>query len=136
MFGRRMGNSPPPRLSGGIYVYGSYRPSSSPVATKNEFTGRVIRWALELQQYTFNVQYRRGSLNRVADALSRRPHVNAIRPSQCTWYTRQIRKVIERPEDYPEYKIRRGRLFRHILHFTDFKETPSEEQWKEYVPRE
>jgi len=106
MFGRRMGNSPPPRLSGGIYVYGSYRPSSSPVATKNEFTGRVIRWALELQQYTFNVQYRGGSLNRVADALSRRPHVNTIRPSQCTWYTRQIRKVIERSEDYPEYEIR------------------------------
>jgi len=69
-------------------------------------TGRLGRWALELQQYTFNVQYRGGSLNRVADALSRRPHVNTIRPSQCTWYTRQIRKVIERSEDYPEYEIR------------------------------
>jgi len=99
-------------------------------------TGRLGRWALELQQYTFNVQYRRGSLNRVADALSRRPHVNVIRPTRCPWYTRQIRKITERPEDYPEYEIRRGRLFRHILHSNDFKETPSEEQWKECVPRD
>jgi len=81
------------------------------------------------------VQYRRGSLNRVADALSRRPRLN-IRPACCLWYTRQMRKVTERPEEYSKYEIRRGRLFRHILHSNIFKETPSEEQWKECVPRD
>jgi len=39
-----------------------------------------------------------------------------------------MRKVIERPENHPEDKIRQGRLFRHILHSNDFKETPSEDQ--------
>jgi len=99
-------------------------------------TGRLGRWALELQQYTFDVQYRRGSLNRVADALSRRPQVNAVRQMRCPWYTRQMRKVTERSEEHPEYEIRRGRLFRHILHSNDFKETPSKEQWKECVSRD
>ncbi|XP_070141622.1 uncharacterized protein [Drosophila kikkawai] len=36
-------------------------------------TGRIARWALELQQYQFDVQYRRGKFNIVADALSRQP---------------------------------------------------------------
>jgi len=36
-------------------------------------TGRIARWALELQQYQFDVTYRRGSQNIVADALSRQP---------------------------------------------------------------
>jgi len=55
---------------------------------------------------------------------------------QCAWYHRQIRRVKARPEEHPDYILRRGQLYRHVLHSTDFKETPSEQQWKECVPHD
>jgi len=98
-------------------------------------TGRLGRWMLELQQYSFEVKYRRGKLNRVADALSRLPAVRAIRGPRCSWYYTQLQRVRAQPDAYPEYTVRRGKLFRHVLHSTDFRETSANEQWKECVPK-
>jgi len=36
-------------------------------------SGRLARWQMSLQQYSFDVKYRKGALNKVADALSRDP---------------------------------------------------------------
>lgn len=38
-----------------------------------EPSGRLARWVMELQQHDFEIKYRKGTLNRVADALSRYP---------------------------------------------------------------
>src|SRR5436190_20426469 len=79
-------------------------------------TGRLARWLFELQQYDFEIKYRKGSLNRVADALSRTPEVNAIRPLQCRWYRRVYTEVETNPAAKPDYRIETGKLKRHILH--------------------
>jgi len=55
---------------------------------EDRITGRLARWMLEFQQYTFDVKYRRGKLNRVADTLSRLPAVHATRNPRCPWYHR------------------------------------------------
>jgi len=36
-------------------------------------SGRIARWVLELQQYDFEIAYRKGYLIVVTDALSRQP---------------------------------------------------------------
>ncbi len=42
------------------------------------WSGRKARWAEFLQQYDFDLQYRPGKENQVADALSRRPALTAL----------------------------------------------------------
>lgn len=38
---------------------------------RTNVSGRVLRWAMELQQYRLKVEYVKGKANPVADALSR-----------------------------------------------------------------
>ncbi|EDW25277.1 GL27367 [Drosophila persimilis] len=53
-------------------------------------SGRVARWALELQQYVFEVAYRKGQLNVVADApdscrIAKEEEVHPMNESPCNW---------------------------------------------------
>jgi len=102
-----------------------------------EPSGRLGRWLFELQQYDFEVRYRKGSLNRVADALSRQPEIcAAVSDPKCGWYRRVLNGVRERPADFPDFRLQNGKLFRHVLHDLDFREVDPTEQWKQCVPKE
>jgi len=41
-------------------------------------SGRIARWALDVQQYDFEIAHRKGQLKVVADALSRQPLPEAL----------------------------------------------------------
>ncbi|XP_039303430.1 uncharacterized protein LOC120357332 [Solenopsis invicta] len=65
-------------------------------------TGRLGRWALELQQYSFDV-----------------------RSATCVGAQKTSLTM----------RFGGGRLYRRILHSTDFKDEPAEAQWKRCIPR-
>lgn len=105
--------------------------------TTDSPTGRLGRWKFELQQYDFDVRYRRGSANRVADALSREPEVCDVQNEpHCGWYRRLREQATHRPQEVTDYAIRERRLMRYFLHELDFREVPNEEQWKECISKE
>lgn len=102
-----------------------------------EPTGKLARWALKLQQYSFDLVHRKGKLNVVPDALSRIPDVDvsAIEIDSNTddqWYMRLREKIIEFPENYPEWKVVDSRVFKHIPSKSPVKTNVNE--WKILVP--
>ncbi|KAH8234530.1 hypothetical protein KR032_008226, partial [Drosophila birchii] len=81
-------------------------------------TGRIARWALELQQYQYDVHYRRGAQNLVADALSRQPlpveQQAQVQGTNCKWLTRMMRKIRTEPAKFPDFREESGQLYRRI----------------------
>ena len=76
-------------------------------------TGRLARWALELQNHSFTVEHRKSSLNNVPDALSRmfeeeEPAVAALELTRDTndhWYLKTVKEVQQQPRDFPTFKL-------------------------------
>ena len=79
-------------------------------------SGRLARWALELQNHSFTVEHRKGSLNNVPDALSRmfeeeEPAVAALeleRDINDHCYLKIMKEVQQRPRDFPTFKLAGG----------------------------
>ncbi|XP_076299573.1 uncharacterized protein LOC143218325 [Lasioglossum baleicum] len=102
-------------------------------------TGRLARWALELQQYDFDIQYRPGKLNHVADALSRIepvPGVSLLRtkPRNDSWYEKKMEAVQHDPASVPNSRIYEGKLQRRIPHQLDYNEPDSGNAWRICIP--
>lgn len=83
-------------------------------------TGRLGRWVLELRNHDFVIEYRKGKLNVVPDALSRDPlfdekseHCSSLKLGENSWLGKQMSKVSGNPENYPEFQIVEGQLFRN-----------------------
>jgi len=70
-------------------------------------SGRISRWVQKLQPYEFEIKYRRGSDNKVADALSRAP-VLLVR---CRGNTMNVIPI--NPETRVPKKRRRAKDFAH-----------------------
>ncbi|KAK9694887.1 RNase H-like domain found in reverse transcriptase [Popillia japonica] len=101
----------------------------------NSPTGRLARWAVQLQQYDYTIIHRKGKFHVVPDALSRSvPKVDLINisaDSKDKYYLRLLDGVKTNPERHPLFQIIDGRLC--SSHSFSVDDT---DHWKYVVPKE
>lgn len=74
-------------------------------------SAKLIRWALKLQQYDFELQYRKGSLNIMADALSRA--VNSINVKDVD-YDKLTELILQDSVKYRNFRVIRGKVYKLV----------------------
>ena len=117
-----------------------------------EPSGRLARWALELQQWDFDILYRKGSLNYVPDALSRISYHELRREKENEeddfdylaaldeitdkWCLRRIKEIQAWPWKFPDWQLVDNRMY---VHRRDYLLDPidgEENNWKLVLPRD
>lgn len=110
-------------------------------------TGRLARWALELQSYQYDIVYRKGSAHSVPDFLSRLPAeeappeeeiflINNFTVIKDTWYKSKAEQIRRRPNDLPDWKLEGTHLYRHIMPDESRIPTDYSLSWKLVVPKD
>lgn len=94
---------------------------------------RIARWALKLSKYDVEFQYKKGSRNIPADALSR--SVFTISSTGPDSYVEELRKQIQQyPERYSDFRIVDDKVFKFVTNST-LMEDPAY-RWKQVLPQE
>ena len=79
----------------------------------------MCRWSIELSHYDFIIEHHKGSLNVVADALSRIQTnvVEFLAPVKDNWYLKLKTKILDLPDKYPLFNINKkiGQLVYNIV---------------------
>ncbi|KAL9694339.1 hypothetical protein quinque_013624 [Culex quinquefasciatus] len=76
---------------------------------------KLLRWALRIQAYDFDLEYRKGKANITADCLSRSIEVDAVRVTlPDDEYEEQIENITGNPTKFSDYRVIDGRIFRYV----------------------
>ena len=104
-------------------------------------TGWLARWALQLQQWDFDIVHRRDTLHQVLDSLSRVQESEEVEIASFDeitdpWYLTMLEEVGKYPAKLQQWRVEEGRLYRHRSDpLLDLVEHP-EEKWRLVVPVE
>ncbi|CAB0042942.1 unnamed protein product [Trichogramma brassicae] len=106
-----------PYLEGYTFTVVTDHSALKSLQTAREPAGRLARWALELQNWTFTIEHRKGTHMKVPDFLSRMPtqddEVAAFENVKDQWYIDRLADVEKSPQKYREWRIDDGLLYRH-----------------------
>jgi len=103
-------------------------------------TGRLARWALELLEYDYVIEHRKGAMHHVPDALSRIYETDgdlcAVVATRDEWYNERRRRILEKPGRYPGWRVMDERLYFRRPHPVVSQVIEDRDRWKLVVPRE
>lgn len=96
---------------------------------------RIARWIIKLSCHKFKIVHRSGSLNTVADSLSRITEtavldLNTLKPD--LWYRNMCDRVEKNPESFPDFRVSGNILYKHIMSRSKLSDNSPE--WKIVVP--
>ncbi|XP_039435333.1 uncharacterized protein LOC120417379 [Culex pipiens pallens] len=95
---------------------------------------KLLRWALRIQAYDFDLEYRKGKANITADCLSRSIEVDAVRVTLSDdEYEEQIENITGNPTKFSDYRVIDGRIFRYVK--SPNRQTDPRFSWKLLPPR-
>jgi len=103
-------------------------------------TGRLARWALELLEYDYTIEHRKGALHYVPDALSRiyenTDELYAIAITGDNWYDARVRDVKTEPRKYSGWKIENDQFYFRKPNAVVSQVVDDLGQWKLIIPKE
>jgi hypothetical protein len=102
-------------------------------------TGRLARWALELLEYDYVIEHRKGAMHHVPDALSRmyepEEELCAAVLTADNWYNNRVADVTRDPRRYSGWRVVDGELYHRKPHAMA-EVIEDMDQWKRVVPSE
>lgn len=97
-------------------------------------SSRLSRWSIELQGYDLEIKHRKGRENIVPDALSRAVESLSAQSREDSWYPDLITKVLQSPDENPDFKVEKGKLYKLVPTKNDVLDYSHE--WKLCIPFE
>lgn len=93
---------------------------------------KLLRWALKLQSYDIELEYRKGKLNITADCLSRSIEAMSLAPIDPDYEDLAL-QITSDPQNFKDFRVIDNRIYKLVKSQGKLEDTRF--LWKQYLPK-